>query len=63
MRLDPAIQMLLDNAQKERMYGSIEIKFEAGKVVLAKRSETIKPQSYRDSRDEGDEKMNSGTHK
>lgn len=55
--LDPAVEMLLNEMRINRMYGSVEIKFEAGRVVLLKRTETIKPES-RDSRD-GDDHMTS----
>lgn len=51
MKLDPTIEMLIVDAIRNRMYGSIELKFESGRMVLAKRTETIKPSS-RDSRDE-----------
>jgi hypothetical protein len=55
--LDPAVEMLLNDMRINRMYGSVEIKFEAGRVVLLKRTETIKPES-RDNRD-GDDYMTS----
>ncbi len=34
---------LLRNLERQRFYGSLEIKFEAGKVVLLRKTETIKP--------------------
>ena len=61
-QLDPAIEMLLHDAVRDRMYGSIEFKFEAGSLVLAKRTETIKPQSYRNSREGEDEMKTRGPH-
>ena len=32
-------------------YGSLEVKFEAGRVVLVRKTETIKPTNNGDSRD------------
>ena len=49
-KIDPTIEQLLVDAQRERFYGSIELKFEAGRFVIARKSETIKPTSGRDSR-------------
>lgn len=34
---------LLTNLEHERFYGSLELKFEAGRVVLVRKTETIKP--------------------
>ncbi len=34
---------LLAELARQRFYGSLEIKFEAGKVVLLRKTETIKP--------------------
>ena len=42
-------QMLAD-LQEKRFYGSVEIKFEAGRVVLVRKTETIKPEHCRDNR-------------
>lgn len=44
-------QMLAD-LQEKRFYGSLEVKFEAGRVILVRKTETIKPapENYRDSR-------------
>jgi hypothetical protein len=33
---------LLNNLQRERFYGSLEVKFEAGKIVLLRKTETFK---------------------
>ena len=52
--IDPSVELLLREYQRERLYGTIEIKFEAGHVVLIRRVESIKPASSRDNRDEGD---------
>lgn len=58
MKVDPTIELLLSEATHDKMYGSLEFKFEAGKLVLAKKTETIKPTNYRDSRDDGDGQSN-----
>ncbi len=46
------INELLTELACQRFYGSLEIKFEAGKVVLLRKTETIKPppEDYRISR-------------
>jgi hypothetical protein len=47
---------LLRQLEAARFYGSVEVKFEAGKVTLIKRTETINPRarvasySYREDR-------------
>ena len=43
---------ILKALERERFYGSLEIKFEAGRVVLIKKTETIKPTDYRNNRGE-----------
>lgn len=50
------IPQFLDQLRQSRFYGSLEIKLEAGSVVLIRKTETIKPgvnlqgQIHRDSR-------------
>jgi hypothetical protein len=45
------VTRLLSQLQENHFYGSLELKFEAGCVVLLKKTETIKPKdSYRDNR-------------
>jgi len=39
------LQQMLSDIERTKFYGSIEVKFEAGKAVLIKRSETFKPTS------------------
>lgn len=39
----------------ERFYGSVTVKFEAGKVVCMKKEETIKPGNHRNSRGHANE--------
>ena len=51
MEVNP-IQVLLEEMARRRFYGSLEIKLEAGKVVLLRKTETIKPvaDDFRDNR-------------
>jgi hypothetical protein len=43
---------LLREAEEEKYYGSIELKYERGQIVIVKRSETLKPADFqRDSRE------------
>ncbi len=46
------IHALLQEMARRRFYGSLEIKLEAGKVVLLRKTETIKPvaDDFRDNR-------------
>ena len=43
---------LLRELERERFFGSLEAKFESGKIVLIRKSETIKPEplSHRNNR-------------
>lgn len=52
VKLDPEIELLLVEAKRDKLYGSIELKFEAGRFVIAKRTETIKPSGGREHRDD-----------
>lgn len=47
-----SLDQLLAELERQRFYGSLEVKLEAGKVVLLRKTETIKPapESYRDNR-------------
>ncbi len=51
----PAIEKLLTELEHERFYGAVELKFESGRVVLIRKTETIKPQDYRNNRGEHNE--------
>ena len=44
------IEQILQELEQRRFYGSLEIKFEAGRMVLIKKTETIKPNDYRNNR-------------
>jgi hypothetical protein len=40
----------LDDLERQQFYGSVELKFEAGRIVLIRKTETIKPNDYRNNR-------------
>ena len=46
---------ILNELERERFFGSVELKFESGAVVLVRKTETIKPnnENYRDNRGVG----------
>lgn len=48
MRLDPAVEILLLDMARNRCYGEVVIKYEAGKIVLLKKCETLKPSAGRE---------------
>ena len=48
------VDEILQALEHSRFYGSVEIKYEAGRVVLLRKTETIKP-DYRDTRGNNDE--------
>jgi hypothetical protein len=50
--VDPAVELVLREFTRDKMYGSVEIKFEAGRVVLVRRTESIKPANL-NNREEG----------
>jgi len=47
-----SVERVLSELARDRFYGSVEIKFEAGKAVLLRKTETIKPveENRRDNR-------------
>ena len=47
-----AAEEILGTLERSHFYGSLEIKFEAGRVVLLRKTETIKPtgENCRDNR-------------
>ncbi len=47
---EQATTEILRELERNRFYGSLEIKFEAGRVVLIRKTETIKPQDCRNNR-------------
>jgi hypothetical protein len=48
---------VLDSLQESHFFGSLEIKFEAGRVVLLRKTETIKPDNRRDNRGENEQRQ------
>lgn len=43
--VDPSVEIVLREFHRDKLYGSVEVKFEAGSVVLIRRTESIKPAS------------------
>ena len=56
-RASQPLAPLLAELEQSRFYGSVEIKYEAGRVVLLRKTETIKP-DFRDSRGTSNEHNN-----
>jgi hypothetical protein len=53
-----SVEKLLSEFARDRFYGSVEIKFEAGKPVLLRKTETIKPtDDCRENRGDRNERM------
>ena len=52
-----AMNDLLHSLEQSRFFGTVELKFESGRVVLIRKTETMKPsaQDCRDNRGEADE--------
>jgi hypothetical protein len=50
---------MLSTLCRDRFYGSVEIKFEAGKPVLLRKTETIRPvdENYRENRGTSNERI------
>lgn len=53
-----AVNEILRSLEQSRFFGTLELKFEAGRVVLIRKTETLKPsaQDCRDNRGEADER-------
>jgi len=49
---EPTATNILKELERERFYGSLEMKFEAGRMVLISKTETIKPNDNRNHRGE-----------
>lgn len=41
-----SVPALISELERQGFYGSLELKFEAGKIVLARKSETLKPAEH-----------------
>ena len=52
----PAISKMLGDLERNRFFGSLELKFESGRIVLVKKTETLKPsdEDRRDNRGQRD---------
>lgn len=48
----PAVELILREFERAQLYGEVVIKYEAGRVVLIRKTESIKPAEYR--HDDGD---------
>jgi hypothetical protein len=50
---------ILHELQRERFFGSLELRFESGRVVLVRKTETLKPtaECCRDNRGQRDEQQ------
>lgn len=53
--IDPSVELVLREFERDRLYGEVVVKYEAGRVVIVKRTESIKPADNRTSRDEDDQ--------
>jgi hypothetical protein len=47
-----SVRRLISALQQQGFFGTLELKFEGGAVVLLRKTENIKPSSYRDNRDQ-----------
>ena len=52
--MSPIIEKVIKEIETRRFFSTLVIKFEAGRVVLIRKSETLKPNDCRDN--PGDEK-------
>ena len=52
-----ALNDILRSLEQSRFYGTVELKFESGRVVLIRKTETMKPSAHdcRDNRGEANE--------
>jgi len=53
---DSELTQLIRELESSRFYGVLEIKFECGKIVLLRKTETIKLTDYRETRGEQNER-------
>jgi hypothetical protein len=54
-RVLSSVARTLASLGEQGFFGTVELKFEAGCVVLLRKSETIKPEDCRDNRDHSDD--------
>jgi len=50
------ITKLLKDFEERRFYGGLEIKFESGRMVLIRKTETLKPDNFRNNRGSDNER-------
>lgn len=43
MNLTKSIEQYLEDLERQRFFGLVELKYEAGQLVLIRKSETLKP--------------------
>jgi len=48
--LSEFVKNLFEQLERQEFYGSVELKFEAGRIVLIRKTETIKPNDHRNNR-------------
>ena len=49
-----SVQRILSGLSQQKFYGSIELRFESGHVVLVRKTETTKPDDCWDNRGDND---------
>ncbi len=52
LSIDPTAESVLREFEHDKLYGSVTVKYEAGRVVIIQRLESIKPADNRINRDE-----------
>ena len=62
LKTDSSVALVQREFEQDKLYGELTIKYEAGRVVLIKKSETIKPATVRDNREDGEDEMLSAPH-
>lgn len=50
--IDPSVELVLREFERDKLYGEVVVKYEAGRVVIVKRTESIKPADNRNTRNE-----------
>lgn len=61
--IDPATEFLVRQFEDGRLYGELVLKYDCGKMVLARKTETIKPYSDSNKESDGDLEMANGANK
>ena len=50
------LRIHIEQLERQEFYGSVELKFEAGRIVLIRKTETIKPNDHRNNRGANNER-------